>query len=216
MDAYRFLTPQSEITKFTSNGSGTDIVFKQNLPRMYLPPIARSVMPVDMIITREQHFDPYDHANKQGNGQLPRQHPARAGALRRQVLPHRNRVRQRAAARQRLQGVHPARRRGPRGSDPSPHQAALRRRRGVHRRLDRQAPLARIRARRAAWIRANGADTLKSDHGRPRRTADAGHDRATTGCAAATAGSCTRRGSAPRCSRRPTRWSSTSATARCR
>ena len=68
MDAYRFLTPQSEITKFASNGSGTDIVFKQNLPRMYLPPIARNVMPVDMIITREQHFDAYDHASKQGRG----------------------------------------------------------------------------------------------------------------------------------------------------
>lgn len=68
MDAYRFLTPQSEITKFTSNGSGTDIVFKQNLPRMYLPPIARTVMPVDMVITREQHFDPYDHTNKRGRG----------------------------------------------------------------------------------------------------------------------------------------------------
>ncbi len=68
MDAYRFLTPQSEITKFTSNGSGTDIVFKQNLPRAYLPPIARNVVPVDMVITREQHFDPYDHADKQGKG----------------------------------------------------------------------------------------------------------------------------------------------------
>jgi hypothetical protein len=68
MDAYRFLTPQSEITRFTTDGSGTDVVFKQNLPRMYLPPVARSVIPVDMIITREQHFDPYDHANKQGNG----------------------------------------------------------------------------------------------------------------------------------------------------
>ena len=68
MDAYRFLTPQSEITKFTSDDTGTDIVFKQNLPRMYLPPIARTVMPVDMIITREQHFDPYDHANKHGKG----------------------------------------------------------------------------------------------------------------------------------------------------
>ncbi|RDH77329.1 DUF2505 domain-containing protein [Mycolicibacterium moriokaense] len=68
MDAYRFLTPQSEITRFTSDASGTDIVFKQNLPRMYLPSIARSVMPVDMIITREQHFDPYDHANGRGKG----------------------------------------------------------------------------------------------------------------------------------------------------
>jgi hypothetical protein len=68
MDAYRFLTPQSEITTFTTGEAGTDIVFKQNLPRMYLPPIARSVVPVDMVITREQHFDPYDHANKRGNG----------------------------------------------------------------------------------------------------------------------------------------------------
>ncbi len=68
MDAYRFVTPQSEITTFRSNASGTDIVFKQNLPRMYLPPIARTVMPVDMIITREQHFDPYDHAGRRGKG----------------------------------------------------------------------------------------------------------------------------------------------------
>src|SRR4029079_14306446 len=68
MDAYRFLTPQSEITTFTSTGSGTDIVFKQNLPRMYLPPIARTVMPVDMVITREQHFDPYDHLANRGRG----------------------------------------------------------------------------------------------------------------------------------------------------
>ena len=68
MDAYRFLTPQSEITRFRSDERGTDIVFKQNLPRMYLPPVARTVMPVDMIITREQHFDPYDHANGRAKG----------------------------------------------------------------------------------------------------------------------------------------------------
>jgi uncharacterized protein DUF2505 len=68
MDAYRFLTPQSEITAFRSSGSGTDIVFTQNLPRTYLPPIARTVMPVDMIITREQHFDPYDHGANRGTG----------------------------------------------------------------------------------------------------------------------------------------------------
>lgn len=68
MDAYRFLTPQSEITTFTVDESGTDVVFKQNLPRTYLPPIARTVMPADMIITREQHFDPYDPAGKRGTG----------------------------------------------------------------------------------------------------------------------------------------------------
>ena len=59
MDAFRFLTPQSEITTFLSGERGTDIDFVQNLPRMYLPPIARTVVPVDMIITRKQHFDPF-------------------------------------------------------------------------------------------------------------------------------------------------------------
>ena len=48
MDAYRFLTPRSEITSFSSGEHGTDIVFVQHLPRMYLPPIARTVLPVDM------------------------------------------------------------------------------------------------------------------------------------------------------------------------
>jgi hypothetical protein len=68
MDGYRFLTPQSEVTQFTTDERGTDIVFVQTLPRMYLPPIARTVMPVDMIITRRQHFDPYDHANDRASG----------------------------------------------------------------------------------------------------------------------------------------------------
>jgi Protein of unknown function (DUF2505) len=68
MDAYRFLTPQSEITTFSSTERGTDIVFIQNLPRMYLPPIARTVMPVDMVITRKQHFDPFDHAKSRAKG----------------------------------------------------------------------------------------------------------------------------------------------------
>jgi hypothetical protein len=68
MDAYRFLTPQSQITSFSSGERGTDIVFAQNLPRMYLPPIARTVVPVDMIITRKQHFDLYDHDKNRAKG----------------------------------------------------------------------------------------------------------------------------------------------------
>ena len=68
MDAYRFLTPQSEITSFATGERGTDVTFVQNLPRMYLPPIARAVVPVDMIITRRQHFDPYDHDKDRAKG----------------------------------------------------------------------------------------------------------------------------------------------------
>ncbi len=133
MDAYRFLTPQSEITRFTSDGSGTDVVFKQNLPRAYLPPIARSVVPVDMIVTREQHFDPYDHANKQGKGTYRASIPHGPGHFGGKYVPHRDRIGQRATSGQRLQGVHPADRRCAGGPDPSPHQATLRCRGGVHR-----------------------------------------------------------------------------------
>jgi hypothetical protein len=68
MDEYRFLTPQSEITSFSSGERGTDVAFVQNLPRMYLPPIARTVLPVDMIITRKQHFDRYDHDKNRAEG----------------------------------------------------------------------------------------------------------------------------------------------------
>ena len=68
MDAYRFLTPQSEIMSFSSGERGTDVAFVQNLPRMYLPPIARTVVPVDMIITRKQHFDRYDHDRNRAEG----------------------------------------------------------------------------------------------------------------------------------------------------
>ena len=67
MDSYRFLTPQSEITSFSSGERGTDVAFVQNL-RTYLPPIARTVVPVDMIITHKQHFDRYDHDNNRAEG----------------------------------------------------------------------------------------------------------------------------------------------------
>lgn len=79
MDAYRWLTPLSEITHFRSDGTGVDIVFKQNLPRMYLPAIARTVMPVDMIITREQHFDPFDYAKNTAQGSYGASIPAGPG-----------------------------------------------------------------------------------------------------------------------------------------
>jgi hypothetical protein len=35
---------------------------------MYPPPIARTVMPVDMVITSTQHFDRYDHEKNRARG----------------------------------------------------------------------------------------------------------------------------------------------------
>jgi hypothetical protein len=79
MGAYGWLTPGSEIIEFTSDSSGTDIVFKQLLPRSELPPIARSVMLVDMVITREQHFDPFDAGQNTATGSYRATVPAGPG-----------------------------------------------------------------------------------------------------------------------------------------
>jgi hypothetical protein len=81
MDAYRLVSPQSEMTRFHTDEAGTDIVFKQVLPRSDLPPIARTVMPVDMIITREQHFDPFDHSNNRAHGSYAASVPHGPGHL---------------------------------------------------------------------------------------------------------------------------------------
>ncbi|HET7664948.1 MAG TPA: DUF2505 domain-containing protein [Mycobacterium sp.] len=68
MGMYGSVTPRSEVTSFRSDENGTDIVFVHIVPRSYLPPIGRSVMPVDMVITRTQHYDPFDHANSRATG----------------------------------------------------------------------------------------------------------------------------------------------------
>jgi hypothetical protein len=68
MEVYLDVTPRSEIMWFSSGDSGTDIDFVHHVPRSYLPPIARAVVPVDMMITRKQHYDPFDHAKNQATG----------------------------------------------------------------------------------------------------------------------------------------------------
>jgi hypothetical protein len=80
-DAYRWLSPQSEIAKFSSDESGTDIVFKHFLPRSDLPPVARAVMPVDLVVSRAQHFDPYDTTTSQASGGYRATVPAGLGHL---------------------------------------------------------------------------------------------------------------------------------------
>lgn len=69
MDSYRHLTPQAELTMFRSDERGTDVTFTQTLPRELLPPIAQAVMPVDLVVTREQHFEPFDAATHRTTGE---------------------------------------------------------------------------------------------------------------------------------------------------
>jgi len=79
MDSYRWITPHSEIRKFRSDADGIEVVFRQNLPRMYLPAIAQAVVPVDMIVTRVQHFAPYDHTRNAAQGTYGASIPAGPG-----------------------------------------------------------------------------------------------------------------------------------------
>ncbi len=78
-DAYQWLTPQSEITEFSSAPSGTKIVFKHFLPRSELPPVVRAVLPVDLVVSRAQHFDPFDAATGTATGTFRATVPAMPG-----------------------------------------------------------------------------------------------------------------------------------------
>jgi hypothetical protein len=81
MEAYRAVTPVSEITRFCSDESGTTIVFTQTGRRADLPAFARAVIPVDMVITREQRFAPYDQTRNQATGTYRATIPAIPGQL---------------------------------------------------------------------------------------------------------------------------------------
>lgn len=79
MATYRAMSQISDLTHFSDGASGTDIVFRQVFPRDELPPVARAVMPVDMVITREQHFDPFDTATNTAHGTYKASIPAGLG-----------------------------------------------------------------------------------------------------------------------------------------
>jgi hypothetical protein len=86
MGVYGSVTPRSEVTSFRSDESGTDIVVVHIVPRSYLPAIARAVVPVDMVITREQHYDPFDHANSRATGGYSASIPRAPGHFRGQYF----------------------------------------------------------------------------------------------------------------------------------
>lgn len=59
-EVYRGLNTRTDLTRFRSDARGTDIALRQVIPRDDLPPVARKAVPVDLVLTREQHFDPFD------------------------------------------------------------------------------------------------------------------------------------------------------------
>ncbi|MFV8309771.1 DUF2505 domain-containing protein [Mycobacteroides chelonae] len=81
MSAYGWLTPVSEIHTHSVTDRGIDVVLKQNLPRIYLPPIAQKVMLTDMVITRVQHFEPFDQSKGSSLGSYGASVPAGPGSF---------------------------------------------------------------------------------------------------------------------------------------
>lgn len=68
MNRYDELTPgKSDITVFSSGEQGIEVEFRQVLPRAELPAILRTVIPLDMAITRSHHFGPFDQNGVNGH-----------------------------------------------------------------------------------------------------------------------------------------------------
>ncbi len=68
MENYRQWDPSSQITHFASASDGTTVVFKQNVARDALPPLIKRILPLDMTITREQRFGPFDPETGRAEG----------------------------------------------------------------------------------------------------------------------------------------------------
>ncbi|CAN5564504.1 DUF2505 domain-containing protein [soil metagenome] len=78
-DAYLCLNSPSEVASFCTGESGTDVVFKHFQPRSELPPVVRAVMPVDLVVARAQHYDPFDTDANSATGHFRATVPAMPG-----------------------------------------------------------------------------------------------------------------------------------------
>ena len=58
----------SELTRFETGPSGTDIAFTHTVSRRDMPSMIAAVVPLRLTITREQHFDPFDAGTNSADG----------------------------------------------------------------------------------------------------------------------------------------------------
>lgn len=73
---YRENASHTEITHFSTGAAGTDVTFTHNMTAEDLPAIARPVVPRTFVVTREQHFEPFDTAANQALGRYRADIPA--------------------------------------------------------------------------------------------------------------------------------------------
>lgn len=67
---------RTEVAYFSSGEGGTDIAFSHILSAADMPAIARAVVPGTFVVTREQHFDPFDEAAQRATGRFRAEIPA--------------------------------------------------------------------------------------------------------------------------------------------
>lgn len=65
---YREEAAHTEIAHFSSDDSGTRVAFAHILTATDLPAIVRPVLPGTFVVTREQHFDPFDEVGGLATG----------------------------------------------------------------------------------------------------------------------------------------------------
>ena len=68
VEFYRAHGTRTEIARFDTARSGTDVVFAHILSAEDLPAIARPVVPRTFTVNREQHFAPFDTATDRATG----------------------------------------------------------------------------------------------------------------------------------------------------
>jgi len=59
---------RTELAHFQTGDTGTDIAFSHILTSADFPAIARPVLPSRFVVTREQHFEPFEPSGRQVNG----------------------------------------------------------------------------------------------------------------------------------------------------
>ena len=70
------LNARAEIAHFSTGEAGTDVSFSHILSAADLPAVARKVVSGTFVVTREQHFDPFDPVANQAAGRYRAQIPA--------------------------------------------------------------------------------------------------------------------------------------------
>ena len=58
----------TELTEFSSDDNGTEVVFTHAMDRDGLPPFVAALVPKRLAVSRAQHFDPFDAASNSATG----------------------------------------------------------------------------------------------------------------------------------------------------